>query len=65
MFLIDTNIFLEVLLGQENKEACKEFLDTNVGNQYISDFSIHSIGIILFKNDKENTFRTFLDDVIV
>ena len=64
MFLIDTNIFLEVLLGQENKEACKEFLDANAGNHFISDFSLHSMGVILFKNDKEKIFRTLLDDVI-
>ena len=27
MFLVDTNIFLEVLLSQEKKEICKSFLD--------------------------------------
>jgi predicted nucleic acid-binding protein len=25
MYLIDTNIFLEILLGQEKKEICKNF----------------------------------------
>jgi len=28
-FLIDTNIFLEVLLAQANKERCKRFLQDN------------------------------------
>lgn len=64
MFLIDTNVFLEILLGQENKETCKEFLDANVGNHFISDFSLHSIGVILFKKDKEELFKMFLEDVI-
>ena len=48
MYLIDTNIFLEVLLTQEKKETCKKFLDENIKNLYISDFSLHSIGVILF-----------------
>jgi predicted nucleic acid-binding protein len=43
-FLFDTNIFLEILLGQEKKETCKELLNNNIGNIFISDFSLHSIG---------------------
>ena len=50
MYLIDTNIFLEVLLSQEKMDICKKILDSNIGNQYLSDFSLHSIGVILFKN---------------
>ena len=64
MYLIDTNIFLEVLLIQNKRETCKKFLDTNVGTLYISDFSLHSIGVILFKSDKEDIFHKFLDDII-
>ena len=64
MYLIDTNIFLEVLLTQEKKETCKKFLDVNIKNLYISDFSLHSIGVILFKNNKEHIFHKFIADVI-
>lgn len=64
MYLIDTNIFLEVLLTQEKKETCKNFLDANIKNLYISDFSLHSIGIILFKNNKDYIFQKFVEDVI-
>jgi len=64
MYLIDTNIFLEILLTQEKHETCKSFLDSNTGNLYISDFSLHSIGVILFRNNKENIFQKFADDVI-
>ncbi len=64
MLLIDTNVFLEILLTQEKREACKEFLDKNIGNLHISDFSLHSIGVILFRNNKEGIFRKFLDDLI-
>ena len=64
MFLADTNIFLEILLKQDKGEDCKKFLNDNVGNIYITDFSLHSIGVILFKYDKQNIFQKFVEDVI-
>lgn len=64
MYLVDTNVFLEVLLTQQQQEVCKNFLDANTGNLYISDFSLHSIGIILFRNNKEGVFQKFVSDVI-
>ncbi|MDI6815526.1 MAG: PIN domain-containing protein, partial [Dehalococcoidales bacterium] len=39
-------------------------LDDNVGNTSISDFSLHSIGINLFKDGKEDIFQKFVEDVI-
>ena len=64
MFLVDTNIFLEILLGQDNKEVCKRFLDKNIRNLNITDFSLHSIGVILFRYSKEDIFRKFVEDVM-
>ncbi len=32
---------------------------------FISDFSIHSIGVILFRNKKEAVFERFVNDVLV
>ena len=63
-FLFDTNIFLEVLLGQEKKKICKELLSANIENLYISDFSLHSIGVILLKQKKPKVFEEFLSDVL-
>ncbi len=63
MYLIDTNVFLEVLLSQEKKEKCKKFLDDNIENLHISDFSLHSIGVILFRNKKEDAFQKFISDI--
>jgi len=63
MYLIDTNVFLEVLLTQEKRENCKKFLDDNIGNLHISDFSLHSIGVILFRNKKEDVFQKFVSDI--
>jgi hypothetical protein len=42
MFLVDTNIFLEILLRQDKKEDCKSFLDNNIENINVTDFSLHS-----------------------
>jgi predicted nucleic acid-binding protein len=64
MFLVDTNIFLEILLKREKKESCKKFLDNNIENLNITDFSLHSVGVILFRHDKEDIFRKFVEDVM-
>ena len=64
MFLVDTNVFLEILLTQDKKEICKKFLDENIGNLHISDFSLHSIGVILFRYNKEIVFQKFVNDVL-
>ncbi len=63
MLLVDTNVFLEILLTQEKQEMCKRFLDKNIGNLCISDFSLHSIGVILFRNKKEDIFQKFVNDL--
>jgi predicted nucleic acid-binding protein len=64
MFLVDTNIFLEILLRQERKEECKSFLDRNLGNIHLTDFSLHSIGIICFRYEKEEMFQKFIEDIL-
>ena len=63
MFLLDTNIFLEIILNQSKKEDCKNFLFNNQRNLFISDFSLHSIGVILFRQKMNNYFNLFLQDI--
>ena len=62
-FLFDTNIFLEVLLGQEKQEFCKQILIDFNGTIFISEFSVHSIGVILFKQKKFTFFDGFMSDI--
>lgn len=64
MFLVDTNIFLEILLSQNRKDDCKRFIEDNVGSFYITLFSFHSIGVILFRTQKEAIFLKFLEDIL-
>lgn len=64
MFLLDTNIFLEILLQQEKSSACKAFIRKHLEQLYISDFSLHSIGVITFRQHKSYLFQLFTDDLL-
>ncbi len=46
-YLVDTNIFLEILLNQNGRKKCETFLQDEPGAAWISDFTLHSIGVIL------------------
>ena len=63
--LIDTNIILEIILNQERaEEARRLFSDPNDHSFFISDFSLHSVGVFFFKRNQKVFFRQFLIDVI-
>ncbi len=63
-FLIDTNIFLEILLHQDKNDICKDFLKRNIDNLFVTDFSLHSIGVIIFRQKKEDLFSRFVEDTL-
>lgn len=66
MYLVDTNIFLEALLEQDKAEDVKSFLKTiDLRTIFITDLSLHSIGIILYRLKNYALFSSFLEDVIV
>jgi predicted nucleic acid-binding protein len=62
MILADTNIFLEILLKQKKSDVCKAYLNDNASSLFISDFSLHSIGLILLKSKATDVLRKFLAD---
>ncbi|GIV77144.1 MAG: PIN domain nuclease [Litorilinea sp.] len=63
--LIDTNIFLEVLLEQDRAEEARQLLTRNQEHEFfISDFSLHSIGLLLFRRRQQDVFRRFLADML-
>jgi hypothetical protein len=37
-FLVDTNVFLEILLNQPGRAKCEQFLQQNPGALAIADF---------------------------
>jgi predicted nucleic acid-binding protein len=64
VFLVDTNVFLEVLLEQERAEEARAFLlNAPAGSIHISDFSLYSIGILLVRRNLAESFQLFLQDV--
>lgn len=64
MYLVDTNIWLERLLEQDKSEDVRKFLDIVPSERlFISDFSFHSIGVILCKINKRDTLLQFTDDI--
>jgi len=66
MYLVDTNIFLELLLEQEKANEAEDFLrKVPTEHLHVSDFSLYSIGIILFKLKKHEVFSEFVSDVFV
>ena len=64
MYLVDTNIFLEILLNQDKSETCKIFLSDHIDELAISDFSLHSIGVILFRHKAHDIFSKFIEDML-
>lgn len=63
--LIDTNIVLEIILDQERAgEAQRLLANGPEHNFFISDFSLHSVGLFLFYRKQKNEFRFFLNDII-
>ncbi|MCX8183156.1 MAG: PIN domain-containing protein [Crenarchaeota archaeon] len=54
MLLVDTNIFLELFLGQEKAEECEKFLQKISDGEFeavVSKFTIHAIEAILNKSE--------------
>jgi uncharacterized protein len=66
VYLVDTNIWLERLLDQDRSEEVGDFLQ-RVSNDrlFLTDFTLHSIGIILLKLGEAQTFSRFVQDVLI
>ena len=67
MILIDTNIFLELLLAQNKKEIAEKVLkpvEKGEMNAVISGYALHSIEFILNIKKKNNILKEFLQALI-
>ena len=67
MYLVDTNIFLEVLLAGPRKNECIQFLTAiknGVKVGVITDFSVHSILIIMEGVGKRDQLKIFLGSLL-
>ena len=65
MFLVDTNVWLELLLEQEKADEVREFfLHIEARLLAITEFSLYSIGIILTRMKKHDLLKDFYSDTI-
>jgi len=67
MYLVDTNIFLEVLLAGPKKNECEQFLTrlkNGVKIGVITDFSVHSILVIMEGFGKRKQLKIFLRSLL-
>lgn len=62
--LVDTNIILEVFLDQDSAVEAQTLLSSEEHELYLSDFSLHSIGLILFQRGRAAAFKDFLTDMM-
>ncbi len=66
MFLVDTNVWLELLLDQERAGEVRGFLqNASAAELAISEFSLYSIAVILCRLDKDDVLDDFLSDLLV
>ena len=57
---------LEVILEQERAEEAKRLLaETDSHRLFITDYSLHSIGLLLFRRKKHHVFQQFISDMLV
>lgn len=63
--LLDTNIWLELLLAQQRAEEVQTFLQrSNTADLAMTDFALYSIGIILTRHHKYDLFCDFVADTL-
>jgi predicted nucleic acid-binding protein len=66
MYLLDTTVWLERLLAQEQTETVGQLLDTIPTDQLLmTDFTLHSIGVILSRLGEGAVFPRFVRDVLI
>ena len=65
-YLLDTNIWLELMLDQERAADIADLLTRVPSDQLcLTDFSLHSIGVILTRLKQSHIFIRFVQDVLI
>jgi predicted nucleic acid-binding protein len=65
MYLLDTNILLELLLNQKKADDVERLLrNIPARNLFLTEFSLYSIGIILIRQKKHSAFLSMIEDLI-
>ncbi|HEY7183933.1 MAG TPA: PIN domain-containing protein [Blastocatellia bacterium] len=66
MYLLDTNIWLELLLGQPKATQVEHLLDLIQSDElFITDFAFHSLCVILVRLRKQKALIDFAQDLFI
>lgn len=66
MYLVDTNVWLEGLLKQDKSDEARRFLEmTPPLALHITDFSFHSIGVVLARFARLDALLDFTKDLFI
>lgn len=66
MYLLDTNVWLERLLGQTQSRIVGDLLDLLPTEEIcMTDFTMHSIGVICSRLKQRVVFTKFVQDVLI
>ena len=66
MYLVDTNIILELLLDQEKADEVESFLRSTPPHRlYVSEFALYSMGVILLRREMHDVFLRSVEDLLV
>ena len=66
MYLLDTNILLELLLNREKADDADRFLHSVPAPKlHISEFTLYSLGIFLTQRKMARTFLELVEDLVV
>jgi predicted nucleic acid-binding protein len=64
-YLVDSNVWLELLLEQERAEEVRQFLSlVQLQEIAITEFTLYSIGIIACRLNKDDLFAAFISDIL-
>lgn len=63
--LLDTNVFLEAVFNQPQALNARILLNNARHDIFISDFSLHSVGVQLLRRRGAGRWRRFLNDLVV
>ena len=64
-YLVDTNLWLELLLNQQRAQEVPLLLEQRQGSDFaLTEFSLYSIGIVLTRLNKDDVFARFVIDAL-
>ncbi len=66
MYLVDTNVWLERILDQARSDEVGRFLSrVPSGRLAITDFALHSIGVVLSRLNRTDAFLRLIQDAFL